>query len=195
MAKIHYDHNISLISFVAFDLETTGLTAGADKIVEISGIKFQNQVTYSTFETLVDPEVPISAEITRINGITNEMVLNKPTIENVLPHFLDFIKGCVIMAHNAAFDLGFLNAALKNQNLPVINQPLIDTLILARRTIPNQPNYKLQSLAAFLKIDPGNAHRAKDDAVVCKELFYHCLSRVKDGAIMPLEKLLQLAAQ
>lgn len=193
MAKISHNENISLISFVAFDLETTGLTAGLDKIVEISGIKFQNRVTFSTFDTLVDPEIPIPAEITRINGISDKMVHGKPTIENVIPHFLDFIRGCVLVAHNASFDIGFLNAVLKNQNLPQINQSLVDTLTLARRTIPNQPNYKLQTLAAFFKIDPGNAHRAKDDAAVCRDIFYHCLSRVRDGETMSLEKLLKLA--
>jgi len=193
MAKTNRNDNITLIPFVAFDLETTGLSAGRDKIVEISGIKFQNGVTFSTFDTLIDPEIPIPPEITRINGITDEMVAGKPTIETALPCFLEFIRGCVLIAHNAPFDVGFLNAALAAQGLSPINTPVTDTLVLSRKAIPGQVNYKLQTLAAHLKIDPGNAHRAKDDALVCRDIFCTCVERITGGEVMSLEKLLLLA--
>ncbi|GAB1483751.1 hypothetical protein MASR2M78_25670 [Treponema sp.] len=98
--------------FVAFDLETTGLDAKKERIVELGAIKFDNRGPIARFGTLINPLIPIPPEATRVNGISDAMLKNMPTLDEVLPDFVRFIRGSTLIAHNAGFDCGFINAAL-----------------------------------------------------------------------------------
>ncbi len=170
--------------FVAFDTETTGLHKDTDFLIEVGAVKFNcNGLVGEKFSALIKPPVPILELTTQITGITNEMVSSAPEASLVLQEFLRYINSntTMLVAHNAPFDLGFLNAQLHRMNFQPIKNLCIDTLPLARWAYPDfgkeeiRGQYKLQSLAKRFGIDPGSAHRACDDARVCMELFLKCL--------------------
>ena len=159
--------------FVAFDTETTGLNPRLDRIVEIGAVKFDNQGLIARFSTLINPGIPMPAEATRVNNISDEMLKGKPYLNEVLPDFLHFIRGAALAAHNAPFDSGFINTALKT---PLPN-PIVDTLTLSRELFPGLRSYALQNLAAALGINAVDAHRADDDARLCMEIFLRCIQQ------------------
>ena len=113
---------IKNITFVAFDLETTGLTPVVDRIVEIGAVRFRAGEVLDTFQTLVDPEMPISPGATGKNGVTDDMVKGQPTIDKVLPGFMDFLGQDIPMAHHAPFDVGFLTYDISRLNLTPCGQ-------------------------------------------------------------------------
>jgi len=160
--------------FVAFDVETTGLDSRADKIVEIAAVKFDNRGIIARFSTLINPGIPMPAEATRVNNINDDMLAGKPSLNEVLPDFLHFIKGAVLSAHNAPFDCGFIN---KNLNTGLDNR-IADTLVLSRELFPGLRSYSLQNLAAALELSTQNAHRAEDDAILCMEILMRCIGGV-----------------
>jgi len=174
-----FDHAVKAYSdgsvFVAFDLETTGLDPRLDRIAEIGAVKFDNRGLIARFSTLVNPGIPMPLEAGRVNKITDEMLAGKPSIDEVLPDFLHFIKGTVLVVHNAPFDCGFINQKLKAQ-LP---NPVVDTLIVSRELFPELQSFSLQNLAASLGIGAHHAHRAEDDARLCMEVFLRCVERRK----------------
>ena len=137
--------------FVIFDIETTGLSAINDSITEIGAIKVKDGEVIDTFSHLVNPERPIPEFITKLTGITDEMVEDKPTIEKIIPLFHDFIMGSILIAHNASFDVGFIRENLKRANLKFSN-PVLDTLELSRAVFPDLKNHKLNTLSKYLDI-------------------------------------------
>ena len=169
--------------FVAFDTETTGLHASSDFIMEIGAVKFTCSGEISRYDQLIHPPVPITPFLTNLTHITNEMVQDKPYAATAVPDFMRFIgdKHTMLLAHNAPFDLGFVNKELERMNWPPISCRCIDTLALARWAYPKMPElqkegpYKLQNLASHFKIEVKAAHRADDDARVCMELFKRIL--------------------
>ena len=165
-------------SFVAFDLETTGLDPVNDQIVEIGAIKFDRRGPIARFSVLVNPGIPMPAEAVKVNNITDEMLAGKDGIEKVLPDFLQFIDGSTVIAHNAPFDCGFINEKLKiiRAPYPSLPNPVIDTLAFSREKFPALKSHSLQNLAAALNISARDAHRAEDDARLCMELFKYCLN-------------------
>lgn len=169
------------VVFVAFDFETTGLYPAQDRIVEFGAVKFKGGAQIDSFQSLANPEIPVSEEAARISGITSAMVAQAPTIPEVLPRFLSFLEDSVLVAHNSSFDLAFLRAALATHGrlLPggasEIRNPIIDTQILAQKAFPRQKSYSLQNLVSFLAIPPNQAHRALDDAGMCMKLFLACV--------------------
>ncbi len=174
--------------FTAFDLETTGLNREKDKIVEIGAIAFDCLGVIARFNSLVNPGIPMPAAASAINGITDDMLADKPDIATVLQDFLRFIGSSTLVAHNATFDLSFVNsnlAALYEHSMleewqppfPKLPNRIVDTQSLAKERFPNRPNYKLQNLASWLDITAINAHRAEDDARLCMELFRCCLKK------------------
>jgi DNA polymerase-3 subunit epsilon len=163
--------------FTAFDLETTGLDPQKDRIVEIGAVKFDRRGLVARFSTLINPGIPMPPEAGRVNNITDAMLADKPTLDEVLPDFLRFIKDTVLTAYNAPFDCGFINETLKARyekprGLP---NPVVDTLAIAREVFPGRRSYKLQELAAGLRIPAVEAHRAEDEARICMEIFIRCL--------------------
>ena len=171
-------------TFTAFDTETTGLHCQTCRIIEIGAVKFNADGIIDQFNTLINPQCDIPLECTNINHITNEMVKDSPIINNILPDFLNFIKGTYIVAHNASFDMRFLNAEIERCNLKPINNKVIDTLHMSRWAFPDLQKYKQPILAEMLGIKVTNAHRACDDAFVCGNLF---LNMIKETA--SLQKL------
>ena len=117
-----------------------------------------------TFETLINPHRPIPLKVVEITGITPQMVVGAPRIEEVLPHFLDFLDGAVIVAHNALFDLGFLNYELTRLKGRRLGDGAIDTVLLARQMAPGLPNYKLGTVSEALGSPVASCHRALADA-------------------------------
>ena len=158
-------------TFVAFDTETTGLSAQRERIIEIGAVKFDRSGEIARFGTLLDPERPIPAKITEITGITDDMVREMPTAKAAVPDFLEFSKGCVVVAHNAPFDLQFLNWELIRLGLDTLQNRTVDTLRLSRAVFPRLKCWKQPFLAETLSIPVREAHRAWDDARVCMEIF------------------------
>ncbi len=173
---LHYDE------FVVFDIETTGLSAINDAITEIGAIKIKDGQVIDTFSQLVNPERKIPEFITNLTGITNEMVKDKPTIDKVMLDFNDFIKGSVLVAHNATFDVGFIRQNFKLVNLGLYN-PVLDTLELARAVFPDLKNHKLDTLAKYLDVNLDNHHRAVDDAKATKDILLSILDMLESRGV------------
>ncbi len=177
-----YNHLLNpQLVFVAFDFETTGLSYNYDRIIEIGAVKFRYQEEMERFSQMVNPEMPIPAEASAVNGISNEMVKDAPPGNLVLPKFLEFIGDAILVAHNASFDISFLRTAMNRWGLGQLKNDVIDTQKMAQKAFPGRSNYKLQLLAQDLKIISLEAHRAEDDSRVCMDLFTACLKQLNPG--------------
>ena len=152
--------------FVAFDLETTGLSSQNDRIIEIGAVILKKGEEIDRFQTFVDPERPLERKIVELTGITEEMLQGAPKIEEVLPKFLDFIGGRVLVAHNSDFDTGFIRAECQRQGLPY-NYTAVDTLILSQNLLSHLNKFKLNIVSDALSLPDFNHHRAGDDAMTC----------------------------
>jgi DNA polymerase III epsilon subunit family exonuclease len=164
--------------FVAFDLETTGLMAGSCRIVEVGAVRFRGDGTeLGRLERLINPQCAIPWRATQVHGITDRMVRGQPTIEQVLPEFLEFLGAddTVLLAHNAGFDLGFLNADLARLELMPPAHGILDTLTAARRRLQGLRNHRLETVANYLGV-PGGQHRALADSLTVKAAFLHMVS-------------------
>jgi len=165
--------------FTAFDIETTGLNNWRDSIVEIGAVRFNKQGITNRYAQLSDPGLPMPTEAGKVNNITDEMLVGKPPIQEVLPVFLRFAAGSILLAHNAPFDCGFVNRSLSRLcddgyvNYSALPNRVADTLPLARRFLPGRSHYNLQDIAASLGFKAEAAHRALDDALLCMELFVY----------------------
>ncbi len=159
---------------VALDLETTGLSVNRDRIVEFAAVRWRHGVIEGEFAALVQPGRPIPYHATLVHGITDEMVADSPAIADVLPAFLDFCQADLLVAHNAKFDLGFLDAACARAELPLLSVPVVDSCTLARERLPGCPNYRLETLKSVLQLGQGQAHRALEDARDCLAVFLAC---------------------
>ncbi len=166
-------------SFIAFDFETTGLSS-RERITEIGAVKVKNGYLVARFSSLADPQKPIDPFITKITGITDEMVKGKPTAEQLMPSFFAFTEGLPLVAHNAAFDCRFLERDAAAAGC-FFDQEVFDTLQYAKRVLPGLPSYKLTDLCAFLGISQSEAHRAWCDAEAAARLFMYL--RTKDETI------------
>lgn len=160
-------------SYVVLDIETTGFSHKNDSIIEIAAIKCTNQTTYE-FSKLVKTVSVVAPNITKLTGITSEMLNDADTIENILPEFIKFIGNCKLVGHNIkAFDILFINKACHDLGLPKIKNEIIDTLPLAKKTLPTLDNHKLSTICEFYGVDSSNAHRALADCYMCNECYKH----------------------
>lgn len=157
--------------YVVVDLETTGLSAKRHKITEIAALKYSDNKLVDEFVTLVNPGVPIPAFITRLTGISDSMVEDKPTLAQVLPHLCEFMSDLPIIAHNASFDYNFLDYSTSKILGKNLANPKVCTAKLARRLLPELPKKNLSSLCSHFEIINESAHRAKADALVTAEIF------------------------
>lgn len=158
-------------NYVAFDIETTGLDPMYNEIIEIGAIKIKNGKELITFNTLIKPRYEISSFITELTGITNEMVINAPKIEEVLPKFMDFIEDSIVLGHNVNFDINFIYDNLINIGMPPIYNNFVDTLRLSRRLLPELKHHRLSDLASYYNIDTTGSHRALTDVRITIEVF------------------------
>ena len=152
--------------FVAFDLETTGLSSKTDRIIEIGAVIMKNGEEVDRFQTFVDPERPLDRKIVDLTGITDDMLVGAPKIEEALPKFLDFIGGRVLVAHNSDFDTGFIRAECTRLGYEY-NYTAADTLILSQNLLSHLNKFKLNIVSNALSLPDFNHHRAGDDAKTC----------------------------
>lgn len=157
-------------SFIALDLETTGISPAEDRIIEIGAIKVIDGRECDVFSTFVNPKRKIPARITEITGIDDEMVADAPVIQEVFPKLQDFLEEYPLLGHNILFDYSFLKTAAVNMDCP-FEKPGIDTLKIARRVYKQAESKRLDFLCEYLQIDPGKSHRAYDDARSAKLLY------------------------
>ncbi len=159
--------------YVAFDLETTGLSARYDRIIEFGAVKISGGRVIERVDILVNPKVHIPEKITKITNITDAMVENEPTIEELLPRILEFIGDSILVTHNAQFDISFLNEALTNNGYKPLPNGAVDTLALSRYLYPDAKRHNLGSLCRHLEVeyDEESAHRADYDAFVLAEVW------------------------
>ena len=167
------DIPLNNLTYVSFDLETTGLSVMDDDITEFGAVRYQNGQEIGRLQSLIKPHKRISDKITQLTHITNEDVKDAPTIEEFLPKILDFFKDDVIVAHNATFDVGFLNEILKRYGQEPLKNPAIDSLTLAWKLLPDLKGYRLGNVARYYRIpyDGDAAHRADYDADVLAGVF------------------------
>lgn len=184
---------LSEVTFCVLDLETTGGSADDDRITEIGAVKYRGGECLGTFQTLINPERAIPPYITVLTGITESMVFPAPRIESVLPSLLNFIGDAVIVAHNARFDLGFVNAALIRDDRDPLTNRVLDTVSLARRLVRDEvPDCKLATLASRLRLAHQPNHRALDDALTTADLLHFLIERASGFGVMGLDDLIGL---
>ncbi len=165
--------------YCVFDIETTGLSFRTEKITELGAIKIKNGEIVDTFECFVNPEKPIPYEVINVTHITDDMVRDAKTIEQVLPEFLEFVGDSVLVAHNANFDIGFIRNFAKKQGLKFDNT-YIDTLTIARDMFPDYKKFKLGIIAENLGIRVDVAHRALDDVKTLVKVFEVMIRNIKE---------------
>jgi DNA polymerase-3 subunit alpha (Gram-positive type) len=159
-----------LSEYCIIDIETTGLQFRTDKITEIGVVKVRDGEIIDTFETLINPLVPIPFHITKITNITDDMVKGKETIKEVIPKLLEFIGDAILVAHNATFDMGFIRYNVESLGYEFKNGH-IDTLALSRKLFPEFKKHKLEIIANNLGIKVDVAHRALDDVKTLHKIY------------------------
>ena len=164
--------------FTAFDTETPGLSVHNDRLLEIGAVQFSKDGVLATYSQLINPCRTIPYEATRINNITHAMVQDCPTEQDILPDFHKFIGQSILVAHNANFDLKFINTALGRHGHNTLENQIEDTVKISRAIFPELEKHNLQFLAQYFSINPGNAHRATDDARVCMEVLIRCFQHL-----------------
>jgi DNA polymerase-3 subunit epsilon len=191
------DEPLSATTFVVVDLETTGGAAGTDAVTEIGAVKVRGGEVLGEFATLVDPAMAITPFVTVLTGITDQMVAQAPTMASVLPSFLEFANGAVLVAHNAPFDISFLKAACLDQGRPWPRPAVVDTALLARRVLTRDevPNCKLSTLSVFFHANTRPTHRALADARATVDVLHGLIARLGPLGVHSLPELRAFSAQ
>lgn len=184
-----YDLELKDATYVVFDVETTGLSVINSKIIELAGVKMRDGEEIDRFSTFIDPHEKIPYNITQLTNITDEMVRGAPELDEVIPQFIDFIKGSVLVAHNARFDMGFLQAVCKQLHLDEVHNTVIDTLELGRLLYPTYKNHRLNTLADKLKVNLDNHHRAIDDSIALGHILMQMLKDAEERRMTNLANL------
>ena len=180
--------------FVVFDIETTGLNPKHDKIIEIGGVRIEGGQVTDTFSALIDPHEPLSEKIKELTGIEDEHLIGQPGIEEILPRFLEFARGAVLVAHNAGFDTGFVREACSRHGYPY-EMTSVDTLGLSRLLLKDLKRHRLNLVAKHLGVKLENHHRALDDATATAEVFLKLASRLKEVGVSDLNALTRYASE
>lgn len=175
------------VDFVVVDLETTGAKAPPCRVTEIGAYRISKGKIVEEFQTLVNPEIPIPPFIVNLTGINNQMVKDAPCFADVAPRWLDFAGDAVLVAHNASFDVRFLNHELSRvfPGRRMANSNLC-TVVLSRRIFPGLDNYRLQTVAEHFSITINNRHRAASDALATAEIFVRMLERMDEHGVQDL---------
>ena len=165
--------------YAAFDLETTGLSSRTDRIIEIGAVILKNGEEIDRFQTFVDPGRKLDRKIVELTGITDEMLVGAPSIQEVLPKFLEFVGNRVLVAHNSDFDTGFIRAECQRQGLPY-SYTAADTLILSQNLLPQLNKFKLDIVSNALSLPEFNHHRAADDAMTCGLIMHRLMKKLEE---------------
>ncbi len=174
--------------YVAFDLETTGLSPRHDRIIEIGAVIMKDGVEVDRFQTFVDPERRLSKEVSELTGITDDMLRGAPKIEEIMPKLLDFIGNRPLVAHNARFDACFVTRACEQLGLE-FQLTAIDTLILAQNLLPHLTKFKLDVVAKEFELGDFNHHRAADDAVICGQILAKLFRKLEEMGIHRIQDI------
>ncbi len=181
------------VPFAVVDVETTGGSPTTAALTEIAAARFRGGECLGTFQTLVDPGCDVPALISLLTGITDDMVAGAPPVSSVLPSFLEFVRGDVLVGHNVSFDVRFLDAALAEGTRPPLGNTIVDTLALARRLVrPDVPNCRLRTLALELGLDHVPSHRALDDVLATADLLHLLIERATGFGVYVLGDLVDL---
>ena len=167
-------------SYIALDLETTGLSPKEDRIIEVAAVRVENGVAQDQYTTLVNPGIMLETRITELTGITDEMVRNAPAIEDILKEVLAFCGGLPLLGHNIAFDYSFLKQAAINQGLP-FEAEAADTLKLCRQYMPETERKNLGAACEFYGVSLTGAHRALADAMGAHLLYEKLFALYGEG--------------
>ncbi len=165
--------------FVAFDLETTGLSSKDDRIIEIGAVRMKDGKEIDRFQTFVDPQRRLDKKIVELTGISDDMLVGAPGIEEALPKFLEFVGDRVLVAHNSDFDTGFIRAACDALGVPY-GFTAVDTLIFSQNMLPHLSKFKLDVVAGALSLPEFNHHRAADDAAICGMIMARLLQKAEE---------------
>ncbi|ANB60225.1 PolC-type DNA polymerase III [Anoxybacteroides amylolyticum] len=182
-------------TFVVFDVETTGLSAVYNTIIELAAVKIKDGDIIDRFTSFANPHHPLSITTIELTGITDEMVKDAPDVEEVLQKFHDWIGDSVLVAHNAGFDIGFFNAGLKKIGIPRVTNPVIDTLELARFLYPELKNHRLNTLCKKFEIELTQHHRAIYDAEATGHLLMRMLKDAQEKGILYHDELNERSRQ
>ena len=186
---VHGDKDVPLTGeFVAFDLETTGLSARSDVITEIGAVIYRDGEILEEFQSFVNPHRPLSPKVRELTGITDEMLRDAPDIDEVLPKFLEFCGDRPLVAHNADFDVGFIMAACRNLGLSY-TPTYVDTLIMAQNMLPDLKNHKLNIVADALSLPEFNHHRAVDDGRTVAHMLKRFFEMMKERNVTELSQI------
>ena len=174
--------------YVVFDLETTGFSPETNRIIEIGAVKVQNGKIVDKFSTFVNPQVPIPFRIEQLTSINDSMVIDAPVITDILPEFMKFCEGCVMVAHNADFDMSFIKKNCQRLDIPC-KPTIVDTVALARVLLPNLNRFKLDTVAKALGVSLENHHRAVDDAGCTAEIFVKFIEMLRERGMSTLDEV------
>ena len=181
-------------NYVIFDIETTGFSSERNRIIEIGAVRYEKGKKTGDFSEFINPQVPIPFRITKLTSITDEMVMGAETIDKVLPRFLDFCRGCVLVGHNVGFDISFIQKNAKDLNLPC-PYTTIDTVGMARVMLPGHKSYNLDAVGKLLNVVNPHHHRAVDDAATTAEIFIRLLNMFTQRGVRTLGEMNALADQ
>lgn len=195
--SVDLDRKLSELTYTVFDTETTGLEPSkGDEIIQIGAVRVVNNrlLRQEVFDQIIDPECPLKPESIPIHGITEEMVRGKPTIDVVLPSFHEFCEDTVLIAHNAAFDMRFLQ--LKEDRTGIkFSQPVLDTLLLSAVVHPNQESHKLDVILERLGIHIDTRHNALEDSLATGEVFLKMIPLLEEMGIVTIGQALEASAK
>jgi len=176
---------------IVFDLETTGLSPQTCAITEIGAVKYKNGEVIEKFSEFVNPNMPVPEEIVKLTGITDEMVKDAPSIELVLPKFLEFAGNHVLVAHNASFDISFLRAAAEKYNIS-FTPTYLDTVSLSRYLNPEMKSHKLNNLAEHYNLGDFDHHRAFEDAHMLALILDKMIAKLKAEGILTVSEMMRV---
>ncbi len=183
------DRLLADTTFVVFDVETTGLSSARDRIIEIGAVKMQGGQVVAEYSSFCDPGVPLPQKITDLTHITDLMLKGEKAPGQAVAELLDFSEGCVLCAHNASFDIGFVRAECERSGLPLPSGPVLDTLTMARRLYASLRSHKLGAVCKFLGVSLKNAHRAVHDAAATGKCLALMLSQTQKQGVTTLAGL------
>ena len=180
-------------TFVALDIESTGFDVEKSEIIEIALVRVEGGVITERFSTLVNPNTPVPSNITKLTGITNAMLIGKPTFDQILPKVISFIGDSILVGHKVEKDIHFIDKYYRQVYRKRFKHPHICTLNLSRNLLPNIKEYSLQYLADYFDIERKRVHRALDDAETTAMVFIELLKilwhRLGVGDYLTVKKL------
>ena len=176
--------DLEKLSYVVVDIETTGLDPVLHEIIEIGALKIENKEIKGTYQTLIQPSTTIPPEIEKLTGISQEMVINQPSISEALSSFLKFASNSILIAHNADFDLSFLKEHFVKWLKMEFKNSSLCTMKLAQKLLPGLGNYRLDTVASYFNIPTPGRHRALSDAEITYQVWNKLLGVLRDRGII-----------